>query len=177
MHGEELLLSPHCIMAIDPGMSGAVCVLGRGVFQVRRDFKSLVALAAAIKELSPFADSASIEFVHSRPGEGSVSCFTFGRSAGVAFGALFSEGFGVVKPLDEVPPQTWQAYFRQHFHLQKQAPFVSCEIAAKILPMSSPCLSRVKDHNTADSILIAAHRLMLGPLSMSRSLTKNLLSS
>jgi hypothetical protein len=156
-------------------LSGAVVKLGRGCLECRRDFKGLSDIADAIQELSEGADTAAIEFVHSFAGQGSVSVFTFGRSTGVAFGALFCAGFGGAKPLEEVVPQVWQRYFRQLLRLQKEDPFESREIAAKIVPESAPFLQRVKDHGTGDALLIAAYRLLQGPLLKSRCLTPRLL--
>jgi hypothetical protein len=175
MTEQELINAPECVLGIDPGLSGAVVKLGRGCLECRRDFKGLSDIADAIQELSEGADTAAIEFVHSFPGQGSVSVFGFGRSVGVAFGALFCAGFGGAKPLEEVVPQVWQRYFRERCHLEKSALFDSRTLAEKIVPESAPFLQRVKDHGTGDALLIAAYRLLQGPLLKSRCLTPRLL--
>jgi hypothetical protein len=163
----DFVNAPVCVLAVDPGLSGAVCRLGKGHCDARRDFKSLADISNAIRELSSDTDSAVIEFVHSRPGEGTVSVFSFGRSTGVAFGALFLEGFGSQKPLEEVHPTRWQNFFRRTQGIPKELEFDSKSIASSIVPSYAPQLfSRVKDHGTADAFLMAAYRLLNEPLSI-----------
>src|SRR5271170_518657 len=88
---ETLPSSPAVVLAIDPGLSGAVCKLriaGSYDLDVRRDFKALPAIARAIQDLSAGVTHAVIELVHAMPGQGVCSMFSFGRAAGVADGAL-----------------------------------------------------------------------------------------
>ncbi len=154
----SLLNNSECVLGVDPGTSGAVCILGRGVLEVRRDFKTKIAIAEAIDELSKFPVShIAMEAVHAFPGQGVVSVFTFGRAAGVADGAL---ALALPKLVVEyVSPQRWQGWFRNLLSIGKDREFDSREIAAKIVPESSPYLSRKKDHNSADAVLIAAWKL------------------
>ena len=173
---QDLRFSPVCVLGIDPGISGAVCRIGKGRLDVRRDFKSLADIAVAIHDLSEGVDSAIIEFVHSRPGEGTCSVFSFGRSTGVAFGSLFSEGFGATRPLEEVHPVKWQNFFRQRLAIPREVEFSSREVASTILVSSSPYLARVKDHGTGDALLIAAYRLLQTPLLRSSCMTPRLLT-
>ena len=171
----DLIGAPIQVLAVDPGLSGAVCKLGRGVFKVRRDFKTLLSIAQAIQELAPGADSAVMEFVHSRPGEGTVSVFSFGRSTGIAFGSLFTAGFGVGRPLEEIHPVRWQNFFRQLLCIPKDTLFDSPAIATTLLPSQSAAFSRKKDHGTADAALMAIYRVAQTPLLASQPMSPNLL--
>lgn len=51
---------------------------------------------------------AGIEYVHSMPGEGHKGAFTFGTNVGQLSMAIAASGFKKV----EVPPRTWQAFFK-----------------------------------------------------------------
>lgn len=169
--------APARVLAIDPGISGAVCCVGRGKLDVRRDFKSLADIAQAVSDLSGDADSAVVEFVHSRPGEGTVSVFSFGRSTGVAFGSLLCSGYGTKKPLVECHPIKWQNFFRSLLGIQKGEIFDSRAIATKLLPGFEKLFSRKKDHGTADAVLIALHQLAQGPQASSSVMSPRLLQN
>lgn len=137
-------------LGIDPGITGAVARYDdeADLVTVARDFKSLGDIAQAITDLSPGAAFAAIELVSSRPGQGVSSVFSFGRSTGVALGALL-----VAKvPFIEVTPQRWIA-----FHTDPFRAFDSGFVAKKRWPRQDHLFRRVKDHNTADACLIAAY--------------------
>lgn len=155
----EIQNSPHLVVAVDPGKSGAVCRIGRGLFDVRRDFAELPKIAEAISELSTGGVTHLVmENVHAMPGQGVCSMFSFGRAAGVADGA-----FAVARPnlsVEYVSPQKWQNFFRNLLSITKDQEFDSRQISSKIVPCSLPYLLRKKDHNTADAILIAAWKLL-----------------
>lgn len=153
-------------MSTDPGLSGAVVLLGPGVFQCRRDFKHWEDIAAAITEFSPLADVAVVELVHSMPGQGVASMFAFGKSAGVALGAFKANGFSLQrgKPLIEVPPQRWQGFFWDLMGAPKgkgmRLNFDSKAVVKKFYPAAADVILREKDHNTADAILIGLWKQM-----------------
>ena len=158
MDEQELINSPACVLAVDPGLSGAVCRIGCGYFNVRRDFRKLSDIALAIRDLAGDVSHAVIEFVHAMPGQGVCSMFSFGRASGVADGAL---ALCLACPVEEVSPQKWQNFFRQQQHLEKTDLFDSRTIAGNILPVSAPCfLKRKLDHNSADALLIAVWKLL-----------------
>ncbi len=159
--------APACVLAVDPGLSGAVCRLGQGHFDVRRDFKTLPDIAHAIRDLSAGVSHAVIELVHAMPGQGVCSMFSFGRASGVADGAL---ALCLACPVEAVSPQKWQGFFRQLLGIPKGTDFDSRIVASKILLSSSPYLTRKKDHNSADAILLAAWRLLnfAGPPALTR---------
>lgn len=141
------------VLAIDPGLSGAVVRLSDGELLARRDFKKLADIAAAVALLAPGVDRAVIELVHAMPGQGVCSMFSFGRSTGVAYGALFSNLSG--GDIVEVSPQKWQNYYRSRLNIPKGTLFDSREIATRLLPAHAHLFARKKDHNTADAALMA----------------------
>lgn len=163
----DLINSSSVILAVDPGKSGAVCRLGGGKLEVRRDFKCLQDIARAIRDLSAGVTHAVMEFVHAMPGEGVCSVWAFGRAAGTADGA-----FALALPaldVEEIPPQTWQRFYRERFNHPFEIvkgrkkwlkEFDSRELAGQIFPSYLPLLKRKLDHNTADSMLIAAYTLL-----------------
>lgn len=156
----ELIQSPHRILAVDPGKSGAVCLLGGGVFQVRRDFKTLPAIARGIRDVLLFGQPTHVvmENVHAMPGQGVCSMFSFGRSAGVADGALEVLLPGI--EVEYVTPQKWQNFYRAEFQIPRETQFDSKTLAGSVLPEALPFLKRVLDHNTGDAILMAVWKIL-----------------
>lgn len=88
--------------------------------------------------------------------------FNFGMATGVALGSLYSNGFSAFdkrrKKLIEVTPWKWQRYFRSAVMSQTGpvwGPFDSKKIALEAMAGVDEFLTRGKDHNTADAILMA----------------------
>lgn len=159
MNGQQLLSFPACVLAVDPGLSGAVCRLGGGLFDVRRDFKRLPDIATAIREMAKAGviSYAVMELVHAMPGQGVCSMFSFGRAAGVADGAL-----ALIFPnltVEYVAPLKWQNFFRARFHVAKGQEFDSRDIACRIFPAYTGWFKRKKDHNSADAALMAVWKI------------------
>lgn len=144
------------ILAIDPGLSGAVCRWTNGAIEIRRDFDVLADIAHAIQDLSEGVTHAVIENVHAMPGQGVCSMFSFGRAAGVADGALALSFPGFVTA---VTPQKWQNFFRARYNIAKDQVFDSRTIAIRIFPaLADIFFKRKKDHNSADAALMAVWR-------------------
>jgi hypothetical protein len=163
MTEKVLVNAPVQVIGVDPGKSGAVVRIGKGCFDVRRDFKDLQSIALAVADLARGCDYGVIENVHAMPGQGVVSMFSFGKATGVAFGALFLS-LAKTAPLLEVAPLKWQNFFRQELGLDKSVAFLSPSIATRLFPsFAQPYLLRKKDHNTADAILLATWFLLQGP--------------
>lgn len=143
------------ILAIDPGLSGAVCrlVVHSGNPEVRRDFETLPEIALAIQDLSATVTHAVMENVHAMPGQGVCSMFSFGRAAGVADGALALALPGLV--VEYVAPQKWQNMFRACFNIPKEQQFDSRALALRLFPSHAHLFKRKKDHNTADAVCMA----------------------
>lgn len=155
----DLINAPTTVLAVDPGLSGAVCKMGRGEFVLIRDFKTFPDIAKAIQKLSYGVSHAVMEFVHAMPGQGVCSMFSFGRAAGVADGALalcLPEGCESL----QVSPQKWQNFFRTRMNIPKSTEFDSRLLASKLLPNFLPFFLRKKDHNSADATLMAICRMV-----------------
>lgn len=161
------------VLAIDPGLSGAVVLLSPGTLEVRTDFKHIEDMTRAIDELSAAATVGIVELVAARPGQGVASMFEFGRTAGCALGSLHSNGFSAFdkrrKKLVEVAPQRWQNFFWKLLDPESETdplgihPFDSVGFVLRFYPGAESFLVRVKDHNTADAILMALWYVCTAP--------------
>tara|TARA_Y100000768_G_scaffold267336_1_gene204217 strand:- start:215 stop:628 length:414 start_codon:yes stop_codon:yes gene_type:complete len=89
-----------------------------------------------------------IEQVSAMPGQGVTSMFNFGQSFGILKGICSS----MLLPMYFVRPAKWKKYFNL-INSQKDA---SRTKAIQIFPYFSSQLSRKKDSNKADAILIAS---------------------
>ena len=89
-----------------------------------------------------------IEQVSAMPGQGVTSMFNFGQSFGVLKG-IFS---AMQIPMDFVSPVKWKKYYNL-INTQKDS---SRTKAIEFFPYISSQLSRKKDANKADAILIAS---------------------
>lgn len=147
--------SPHLVLAADPGMSGALALLGQGQLRIARDFKKPEDIVQAVKEFSTAEpERMVIEDVHAMPGQGVVSMFTFGHATGVMRGALLAMFPGT--PLVKVAPLKWQNAMRVLGEWPKPKEFDSRAIARRLFPSQARALfGRVKDHNSADAALMA----------------------
>lgn len=147
-------------IGVDPGATGAIsAILPSGeikffdmpVFKVGgRTTPDFAGMARVFRELrdgdSPIA---VIESVSSRPGEGSVSAFTFG----CGFGALIATMATLDLPYRLVTPVTW----KRHHRLLKTEKDESRARALELFPQCSSELARKKDHGRADALLMAAY--------------------
>lgn len=94
------------IIGIDPGNSGAICVLSNGLISfvkldcTERDVADFLFPYGQSSERECFA---YLEKVHSMPRQGVSSSFKFGVSYGFLRGLLI--GFAI--PFDDVTPQRW----------------------------------------------------------------------
>lgn len=95
-------------LGLDPGKSGGLAIVGDGIQpwavpmpETERD------LWDTVQGVRAWADrdvAAVVEVVHSMPGQGVSSCFTFGRGYGALRMAIIAAGI----PLREVQPRAWQ---------------------------------------------------------------------
>jgi crossover junction endodeoxyribonuclease RuvC len=150
------------VLGFDPGITGAVAVLvddkivsviDMPVVEKRiasgkmRRRVSAAGIADIINNriFSPNTGvEAWVEQVSPRPGEGTVSSFSFGRSVGVIEGVL--AGLGV--PTNFVAPPVWMKELR----VPRDGSIGRC---LEIYPYLAKDLSRKKDHGRADAALIA----------------------
>ena len=91
----------------------------------------------------------AVEHVNAMPGQGVTSMFNFGQSFGVIKGICSALSI----PIYFVRPTKW----KKHFNLIKTNKDASRTKVIEIYPEISSKLSRKKDSNKADAILIAMY--------------------
>ena len=152
------------IIGIDPGINGAICFFKNGTvidlldmptMSVGKKNKSQVNGSQIFNEVKKVTLNenkkevlAVIEQVSAMPGQGVTSMFNFGQSFGVLKG-VFS---AMQIPMDFVTPVKWKKFFNL-INTNKDS---SGTKAIEIFPYISSKLSRKKDANKADAILIAS---------------------
>lgn len=133
-------------LGIDPGKTGGLAVVdGLQAIEwapmpaTERETWDLV------REYASLASFALIEAVTSRPGQGVVSMFTFGRGYGGLRMALVAAGV----PWDAVTPQRWQGALSCRTKGRKEV------TRAKAQQLFPEIQLRAKDDGIADALLIA----------------------
>ena len=152
------------IIGIDPGVSGSICFLKDGkildviempVMNEGKKNKKQVNGSQIYNEItkkiniSPETNTrVVIEHVTAMPGQGVTSMFNFGQSFGVLKGICSAMRL----PMFFVRPAKWKKYYNL-INSEKDA---SRTRAIEIFPDFSSHLSKKKDSNKADAILIAS---------------------
>ena len=152
------------IIGIDPGISGSICFLDNGkildviempVMTDGKKNKKQVngsqvynEVTKRIKQFEKNQIRVVIERVSAMPGQGVTSMFNFGQSFGILKGICTA----MQLPMYFVRPAKWKKYFNL-LNSEKDA---SRTRAIEIFPYFSSQLSRKKDSNKADAILIAS---------------------
>ena len=152
------------IIGIDPGVSGSICFLKDGkildviempVMNEGKKNKKQVNGAQIYNEITKKINNnpetnirVVIEHVTAMPGQGVTSMFNFGQSFGVLKGICFAMRL----PMFFVRPAKWKRYYNL-INSEKDA---SRTRAIEIFPDFSSQLSKKKDSNKADAILIAS---------------------
>ena len=153
------------IIGIDPGISGAVCFFENGEI---KDIIDMPIMAEGKKNKKQINGSqlcneiitrtnsylkkdiyVVVEQVSAMPGQGVTSMFNFGQSFGVIKGICSAMQF----PIYFVRPAKWKKYF----NLLKTEKDASRSKVIEIFPYISAKLSRKKDSNKADAILLASY--------------------
>lgn len=130
---------------IDPGKTGALAFIdGQGEFVGVYDFGE--ALEPLRNERERLV-CVYLEEVHSMPGQGVVSTFSFGENFGWWKGVLA----GMSVPFKTIRPQEWQKGLVPKRGKSTDKPGLA--VARQLYPTAP--LSRKKDHNRADALLIA----------------------
>ena len=151
------------IFGIDPGVSGAICVLKEGkileVYEMptmidgkknKRQVNGAEVTNILLKDLdNKYKTKVVVEHVTAMPGQGVTSMFNFGQSFGVLKGICAA----LKLPIYFVRPVKW----KKHFNLIKTNKEASRTKVIEIFPYISSKISRKKDSNKADSILIAKY--------------------
>ena len=153
------------IIGIDPGISGAICFFENGEVKDVIDMPTMsegkknkrqVNGRQIFNEISNRINSYDlkdinvvVEQVSAMPGQGVTSMFNFGQSFGVIKGICSALNL----PIYFVRPTKWKKYF----NLIKTNKDASRTKAIEAYPEISGKLSRKKDSNKADAILIARY--------------------
>ena len=151
------------IIGIDPGISGSICFFNDGkildviempTMNDGKKNKKQVNGSQIFNEISKRINllekkqiKVVIEQVSAMPGQGVTSMFNFGQSFGILKGICSSMQLSMYF----VRPAKWKKYYNL-INTQKDA---SRTRAIEIFPYFSSQLSKKKDSNKADAILIA----------------------
>jgi len=152
------------VIGIDPGISGSICFFQDGkIIDVvemptmtdgKKNKKQVNGsqifneISERIKKLEKRDIKVIIEQVSAMPGQGVTSMFNFGQSFGILKGICSAMQLSMYF----VRPAKWKKYFNL-INSEKDA---SRTRAIEIFPYFSGQLSRKKDSNKADAILIAS---------------------
>jgi crossover junction endodeoxyribonuclease RuvC len=144
---------------IDPGLSGAVAFIGEGGISVF-DMPTLkagtkrtideVELARIIDDATKLnhIEAVALEQVGTRPGEGAVGAFTFGRGYGLIRGILRAH----FVPIVDVTPARWKRDIGIKSGAGKDA---SRALAKERFQRNAHLFARVRDDGRAEAALLA----------------------
>ena len=152
------------IIGIDPGISGSICFFQDGVIKDVVEMPTMIEgkknkkqvngpqifneISKNIIDIEKKNIKVVIEHVTAMPGQGVASMFNFGQSFGILKGICSAMQLSVYF----VRPAKWKKYFNL-INSEKDA---SRTRAIEIFPYYSSHLSKKKDSNKADAILIAS---------------------
>ena len=152
------------IIGIDPGISGAICFFENGQIKEIIDMPVMAdgkknkrqingpqvynEISSRINKFSKKDITVVIEQVSAMPGQGVTSMFNFGQSFGVLKGICSAMQLSMFF----IRPVKWKKYFG----LIKTEKDASRTKVFEIFPYISSELSRKKDSNKADAVLIAS---------------------
>ena len=147
------------IIGIDPGLSGGIAILQNNkikdifdmpVMAEGKKNKRQLNSAQLVNLLKQNIDEETIvvvEQVNAMPGQGVTSMFNFGQTFGAIKGICASLGL----PIFFVRPAKW----KKHFELINSSKDASRTKVIEMYPAISNKLSKKKDVNKSDAILIA----------------------
>ena len=152
------------VISIDPGISGSICFFKGGKIVDIIEMPNMAEgkknkrqvngaqiyneISSRIKNFNKEDIKVVIEQVSAMPGQGVTSMFNFGQSFGVLKGICSA----MQLPTYFVRPAKWKKYFNL-INSEKDA---SRTKAIQIFPYISSQLSKKKDANKADAILLAS---------------------
>ena len=152
------------IIGIDPGISGSICFFEDGKILDVLEMPTMIdgkknkkqvngaqiynEISTKIRGIEKQNLKVIIEQVSAMPGQGVTSMFNFGQSFGILKGICSA----MQLPMYFVRPAKWKKYFG----LIKSEKDASRTKAIEIFPYFSSQLSKKKDSNKADAILIAS---------------------
>ena len=152
------------IISIDPGINGAICFFENGQVKDVIDMPTMAEgkknkrqvnghqmyneISNRIRKYDIYNINVVVEQVSAMPGQGVTSMFNFGQSFGVIKGICAA----MQLPIFFVRPAKW----KKHFELINTQKDASRTKAIEMFPKISSILSKKKDSNKADAILIAS---------------------
>ena len=152
------------VIGIDPGISGSICFFQDGkiidvvemptMIEGKKNKKQVNGsqifneISYRIKKIDKKDIKVVIEQVSAMPGQGVTSMFNFGQSFGILKGICSA----MQLPMYFVRPAKWKKYFNL-INSEKDA---SRTRAIEVFPYFSSQLSKKKDSNKADAILLAS---------------------
>ena len=153
------------IIGIDPGISGSICFFEDGIVRDVIEMPTMTdgkknkrqvngaqifnEISGRINKIDKKNIKVVIEQVSAMPGQGVTSMFNFGQSFGVIKGICSALSL----PIYFVRPTKW----KKHFNLIKTNKDASRTKVIQTYPGISSKLSKKKDSNKADAILIARY--------------------
>ena len=149
------------IIGIDPGLSGAIAILENNkvlsIFDIpvmsegkknKRQLNSAQLVKLLKDNISKNEEvSVVVEQVNAMPGQGVTSMFNFGQTFGAIKGICAALGL----PIFFVRPSKW----KKHFELINSSKDASRTKVIEMYPSFAEKLSKKKDVNKSDAILIA----------------------
>ena len=149
------------IVGIDPGLSGAIAILKEnkvlGIFDMpvmaegkknKKQLNSAQLVNILQENIQDKEETAVVvEQVNAMPGQGVTSMFNFGQT----FGAIKGVCAALELPIFFVRPSKW----KKHFELINSSKDSSRTKVIEMYPSLSNQLSKKKDVNKSDAILIA----------------------
>jgi crossover junction endodeoxyribonuclease RuvC len=151
------------IIGIDPGLSGAIAILEdnkiKELFDMpvmpdgkknKRQLNSALLVKLIKNNIEDLEKTVMVvEQVNAMPGQGVTSMFNFGQTFGAIKGICAALGL----PIFLVRPAKW----KKHFELINSSKDASRTKAIEMYPSASEQLSKKKDVNKSDAILIARY--------------------
>ena len=153
------------IIGIDPGISGSICFFEDGKILDVLEMPTMIdgkknkkqvngaqiynEISTKIRAIEKQNLRVIIEQVSAMPGQGVTSMFNFGQSFGILKGICSA----MQLPMYFVRPAKW----KKHFDLINSSKDASRTKVIEMYPSISPRLSKKKDVNKADAILIARY--------------------
>jgi|TARA_B110001452_G_scaffold260586_1_gene258292 crossover junction endodeoxyribonuclease RuvC len=151
------------IIGIDPGLSGAIAILEdnkiKELFDMpvmpdgkknKRQLNSALLVKLIKDNIENLEDTVMVvEQVNAMPGQGVTSMFNFGQTFGAIKGICAALGL----PIFLVRPAKW----KKHFDLINSSKDASRTKTIEMYPSMSEQLSKKKDVNKSDAILIARY--------------------
>ena len=149
------------ILGIDPGLSGAIAILEEkkvlSIFDMpvmsegkknKRQLNSAQLVSILKENIKKDEETAIVvEQVNAMPGQGVTSMFNFGQT----FGAIKGISATLKLPIFFVRPSKW----KKHFELINSSKDASRTKVIEMYPSFADKLSKKKDVNKSDAILIA----------------------